>query len=150
MMRLVGPVVAASVLLGVSACGTSDRPPRTDVPDTLLVRAIADTYIATARAGRLDESADSLRALALDRLGLDSLDVSRALDQYAARPAALSRLYSRVTDLLREQQELVDQDGGIAPEHLRRPHVPDIDSWDPGVRDTLTPESREEESALPF
>ncbi len=80
-----------------------------DLPDSLLVEALVETHLAAARAERTGADADSLRAAALDRLGLDTAAVARALDAYADRPDEYAELYGRALDrLLRGEAE----DGG--------------------------------------
>jgi hypothetical protein len=99
-----------------AGCDTASSPPRIGMPDTVLVAALADAYLAGARATRFDEDADSLRAIAYAALGVDSVQVAGALDAYAERPAALAKLYEKVTDRLREGHEVYVELEGALPE----------------------------------
>jgi hypothetical protein len=110
---LVAAVLGPLLLAG---CDTASSPPRTGMQDTVLVAALAEAHLAGARAGRFDEDADSLRAVAYAALGVDSVQVAEALDAYAERPAALAKLYEKVTDRLRERHEVYLELEGVLPE----------------------------------
>lgn len=109
-------LVAAALLGG---CRDEAAPPRQALPEDVLVAALVGAHIAAARAARFGEDLDSLRAVAFAAAGTDSLQVAAALDAYAERPAALARLYGRVTDQLREKQEAYfEAEHALAPWHV--------------------------------
>jgi len=89
----------------LAACGSTERQPETGIPDTLLIRALADAHLATARAARTGEDTDSLRNAAFAELGIDSVSFRRAIDAFSLRPEAFAQLYDGVTDHLRFEQD---------------------------------------------
>lgn len=105
--RAIPTLLAAAALL-LAGCGRAERPPRTAIPDSLLVRALADVHVAGALAAQTGRDADSLRAEALAALGLEEADLAAALDAYVERPEALLRLYERVVNQLLLEQSEVD------------------------------------------
>jgi hypothetical protein len=112
-------VLATLALVG---CGGADRPPTTPLADSTLVKALVESHVASARAGRTGENADSLRAAALSAIGVDTSDVSRALVVYADHPRAFLTLYDRVVDELLDEQMRHDI---LTP--VLDPHPPDTD-----------------------
>lgn len=85
-----------------------DSAPTAPLSASALEEALLATHLATARALRTGEPADSLRVAALARLGTDTLAVNASLDAYAQRPQVLSDVYARVIDRLTEQQQAID------------------------------------------
>jgi len=93
-------------LLLAAACAPGE-PAAPNLPDSAFVNALVDLHLADARAGHTGEPAESLRAAALARHGLDTLALRRALEYYAAHPEAYLPLYDEALDrLLRAEPPL--------------------------------------------
>ncbi len=99
---------ALLLMLTLAAC--TDAGPERQAPlnDSLLVRALADSHLAAARAARTGEDLDSLRHASLAQIGVDTATLSRTIEIYARHPDHFLRLYDRVTDHLRHQQEQLE------------------------------------------
>ena len=100
-------ILGLALAAGAVSSGCSSDTPA-DVSSDLLARAIAESHLAAARAGETGEPLDSLRAVALDRIGIDTLTFNRALEVVARNPEAFVSLYETAIDLLqRERGELL-------------------------------------------
>lgn len=93
-----------AVALFASGCG-SNGGASSELPDSLMVEVLVDVHLADARAHVTGEPADSLRAEALGRYNLDTLDLRRMLEYYAGHSDEYLPLYDDALDrLLREQR----------------------------------------------
>lgn len=79
---------------------SSGEPAAPALPDSAFVGVLVDVHLADARAAHTGEPADSLRAAALDRHGLDTLAFRRALAYYAEHPDAYAPIYDEALDRL--------------------------------------------------
>ena len=95
--------------LGIVGCGASGGNP-SGVSDSLMVDVLVDVHLADARASMTAEAEDSLRAEALGRHGLDTLEFRRLLDYYAEHAGEYLPLYDAALDRLH-----LIQRGGDAP-----------------------------------
>lgn len=93
---------------GAAACSTNSQVPDTDIPEDVLVVALAEAHVAAARSARTGEDLDSLRAVAVQAVGVDTASFNRAVEAYSRHPEALARLYDRVTDHIRLTQDELD------------------------------------------
>lgn len=94
-------------LLLAAACAPGE-PAAPDLPDSTFVDALVALHLADARADYTGEPADSLRADALARHGLDTLAFRRALQHYAAHPEAYLPLYDEALDRLLRDEPAAD------------------------------------------
>ena len=94
----------------LAACGGAGGGAGPSV-DSTLVDALAEVYLAEARASLSDSTglgeragrggaADSLRAVALDAHGLDAEALDRSLDRLARDPALAQATYAAVAERL--------------------------------------------------
>ena len=91
-------------LLGVAGCSPGE-PAAPVLPDSAFVDVLVDVHLADARASHTGAPADSLRAAALARHGLDTTAFRRALDHYAENPDAYAPLYDEALDRLLRREE---------------------------------------------
>lgn len=106
MTRPVAVLILLGCVVGTTGCGggSKDGPP---IPDSLLVDVLVDVYSATARAHLESLNADSARAEAVARFGLDTADLTRTLNYFAENPDSASKFYQGALDsLVRIQREL--------------------------------------------
>lgn len=103
-LLLVGPLLAAGCSPG--------EPAGPALPDSAFVDALVDVHLADARASHTGEPADSLRAAALTRHGLDTLAFHRALGHFAEHPDAYAPLYEEALDRLLRWEGERDAEAG--------------------------------------
>ena len=94
-------LVAGAVSIG---CSSNSRSMPDDISSDVLARALAESHLAAARASETGESLDSLRIVALDRIGIDTLAFNRAMEDIARNPDAFVSLYETAIDLLQQER----------------------------------------------
>jgi hypothetical protein len=99
---LTAPLLSVLLLVATitTGCERPERPPDVGLSDSLFVSALVEAHLAAARAAHTGEDADSLRALGLAGIGLDTTTFTLALDAYARRPEVLRSAYDRAIDRL--------------------------------------------------
>jgi hypothetical protein len=76
--------------------GEREPPP----PDPALVATLTELHLADARAETTGAPRDSLRRVAFEAAGTDSVALARALDEVSRDPLAAEALWSAVTSRL--------------------------------------------------
>lgn len=108
---MISRAVALAAIVATVGCGTDGADEDAVPVDSTFVDALVDLQLADARAALASDSldpdrvADSLRRLALDLHGLDSVTLTRRLDALAETPAVARATYDAVdAQLARERR----------------------------------------------
>ncbi len=93
--------LAANLL---TACGSPPDDTESFPVDSVLVDALVEWHLATARETLMQSSIDSLKTDALAQMGFDSTGLSRRVRELADNPDKASAVYEAVGNRLREDR----------------------------------------------
>lgn len=99
--RLCLAILLSLVLVG--GCGEKDEDISVNI-DPAFVDALVDWHLSKARQQLGTNTSDSLLTESIARHGMDSLALSKRLQDLSATPAQIVALYVQVGEVLREEQ----------------------------------------------